>query len=78
MICFKKFSALRAPIFFNGGDVHENRHFIEGKLVAHGQFLVGSLVGGDIFEFHSDFKMINQRISDFKIRESLILKSENL
>ena len=24
--------------FFNGGDVDENRHFIEGKLVAHGQF----------------------------------------
>ena len=25
--------------FFNGGDVDENRHFIEGKLVAHYQIL---------------------------------------
>ena len=32
----------RKKIFFNGGDVDENRHFIEGKLVAHGQFLVGN------------------------------------
>ena len=38
-------------IFFNGGDVHENRHFIEGKLVAHRQFLVGTLVGGNIFQW---------------------------
>ena len=27
-----------------GGDLEENRHFIEGKLVAHRQFLVGTLV----------------------------------
>ena len=27
--------------FFNGGDVDENRHFIEGKLVAHRQFQFG-------------------------------------
>ena len=27
------------------GDVNENRHFIEGKLVAHGQFY-----GGDVDE----------------------------
>ena len=26
-------------LLFNGGDVDENRHFIQGKLVAHGQIL---------------------------------------
>ena len=28
---------LQGSKIFNGGDVDENRHFIEGKLVAHGQ-----------------------------------------
>ena len=26
--------------FFHGGDVHENHHFIGGKLIAHGQILI--------------------------------------
>ena len=26
--------------FFHGGDVHENHHFIDGKLIAHGQILI--------------------------------------
>ena len=36
-------------IFFNGGDVDENRHFIEGKVVAHYQKL-NILNGGDVHE----------------------------
>ena len=30
----------RGPKFFNGGDVDENRHFIEENLVAHGQISI--------------------------------------
>ena len=52
MAIFKdKHSVCRGPFFsgalilYNGGDVDENRHFIEGKLVAHGQF-----EGGDVDE----------------------------
>ena len=32
-------SVCRGTKIFNGGDVDENRHFIEGKLVAHYQIL---------------------------------------
>ena len=32
-------SVCRGTKIFNGGDVDENRHFIEGKLVAHYQNL---------------------------------------
>ena len=30
----------RVQTFFHGGDVHENHHFIGGKLIAHGQILI--------------------------------------
>ena len=49
--CLMKDGSIYILRFFNGGDVDENRHFIEGKLVAHRQFLVGTLVGGNIFQW---------------------------
>ena len=52
---------LQAQIFFNGGDVDENRHFIERKLGARGQFLVGTFFerkrGGDVDEM-IDFERV--------------------
>ena len=45
----------RKKIFFNGGDVDENRHFIEGKLVAHGQFPQIENMGARLGVARSDF-----------------------
>ena len=40
---------LQGSKIFNGGDVDENRHFIEGKVVAHYQKL-NILNGGDVMK----------------------------
>ena len=60
-----KFSIL---VFLNGGDVDENRHFIERKLVAHGQifnifqnFPRCEQLGGDA-SGNGDFQMRKQRL----------------
>ena len=44
--------------FFNGGDVDENRHFIEGKLVAHGQISIFYKI------LYEDNSMIHSRYND--------------
>ena len=38
--CLTKDGSIYILRFFNGGDVDENRHFIQGKLVAHGQISI--------------------------------------
>ena len=67
---YHKMRAVRSMISqkFDGGDVDENRHFIEGKLVAHGQifnifqnFPRCEQLGGDA-SGNGDFQRRKQRL----------------
>ena len=61
---------LQGSKIFNGGDVDENRHFIEGKVVAHYQKLT-ILNGGDV---HENRHLIERKLVAHYQKLNILLK----